>query len=90
MAAQTPAGAPNTNSYYELVRGQSFVSVVGTGGAGPDAYQSKGSYMVAGYGSYGALICTFNPGGTDPKKAECKFLDPSGNVKDSYTMVSKR
>jgi hypothetical protein len=34
------------------------------------------------------MFCTFNPGGANPRKATCEYVDIDGRVADSFSMTT--
>ncbi|MGE0171265.1 MAG: metallophosphoesterase [Oligoflexales bacterium] len=84
-----------------LDEGATYVLLSGMGGhqngriseTGDWWAKQSGSACEAGGGSceesdLGFVLCTFNPGGADPRKANCEFIDIKGKVTDKYTMTT--
>jgi hypothetical protein len=100
----TVANVPDPVGSLTLAAGEAgtnFVMLVGLGGhdtgrikqTGPWwAKQGGNSCQVSGapcaVSGPGAMFCTFNPGGTNPRKALCQFRDVEGRIIDSFEMTS--
>ncbi|MGE0172573.1 MAG: metallophosphoesterase [Oligoflexales bacterium] len=82
--------------------GSTFVMLVGMGGHDNGRISNTGPWWAKQGGggceaegapctvsNHGATICTFNPGGKDPRKANCEFVDIDGKVIDTYTLTSE-
>jgi hypothetical protein len=81
--------------------GTNFVALTGMGGHDTGRVSQTGPWWAKQGGSRddapgspfaemgsGALICTFNPGGLDPRKARCEYIDIQGRVGDSFEVTS--
>jgi hypothetical protein len=92
---------PDPVGQVNLRPGATYVMLVGMGGhdegrisntgpwwakQGGSSCQAKGAPCTVA--SSGATICTFNPGGKDPRKALCEYIDIDGRIIDSYTLTS--
>jgi hypothetical protein len=69
--------------------GRSFAFVSGMGGRSIRGQELAGDWWAAIYTSDqgaepGALFCTFNPGGSRPRDAECWFEDVAGVIPDAF------
>ncbi|MGE3542300.1 MAG: metallophosphoesterase [Kofleriaceae bacterium] len=84
--------------------GTNFVMVVGLGGHETGRVSNNGAWWAKQGGSSceapdpagpceeavaGAMFCTFNPGGTNPRKASCQYIDIDGKVIDAFEMTSE-
>ncbi|MGE0549075.1 MAG: metallophosphoesterase [Kofleriaceae bacterium] len=84
--------------------GTTFVMVVGLGGHETGRVSNNGAWWAKQGGNAceaedpappcertvaGAMFCTFNPGGTSPRKASCQYIDIDGKVIDSFELTSQ-
>jgi hypothetical protein len=89
-------------SLSEGEQGTNFVMVVGMGGHEHGRVSNTGPWWAKQGGSSceapgancevtiaGAMFCTFNPGGLDPRKASCEYIDIDGKIIDAFEMTSE-